>query len=242
MGQQRPQERKRTMSRRCKDCQIEVEDIQPGDPCPSCGSIKREIVVHVESAVIAIQVVSPTIVIGPPANTPGVLLSAVVDFGARVPDGDMIVAVLPAWRQIIDILNSDPAAVLRMDPRKWEEIIAASYEAAGFDEVILTPASGDLGRDVIAVKQGFFTVRIIDQVKRYAPGNPVPADDVRALLGVLLSDEKATKGIVTTTSTFAPRIAEEENIMKYVPNRLELIDGDALIPRLKAIADGRLKA
>jgi restriction system protein len=60
---------------------------------------------------------------------------------------------------------------------------------AGFDEVTLTPRSGDLGRDVIAVKRGLGTVRVIDQVKAYGPSHLVTADDVRALLGVL----RATK-------------------------------------------------
>ena len=52
--------------------------------------------------------------------------------------------------------------VFKIDPRKWEEIIAASYEKHGFDEVILTQRSGDFGRDVVAVKRGFWSVRVID--------------------------------------------------------------------------------
>jgi len=47
----------------------------------------------------------------------------------------------------------------------WEEIIAGAYKKAGFDEVTLTPRSGDLGRDVIAIKKGLGSVRVIDQVK-----------------------------------------------------------------------------
>jgi hypothetical protein len=36
---------------------------------------------------------------------------------------------------------------------------------AGFEEVILTPRSGDHGRDVIATKKALGTIRVIDQVK-----------------------------------------------------------------------------
>jgi len=56
---------------------------------------------------------------------------------------------------------------------------------SGFDEVTLTPRSGDYGRDVIAIKKGIGTIRVIDQVKAYKPGHLVGANDVRALLGAL---------------------------------------------------------
>lgn len=64
---------------------------------------------------------------------------------------------------------------------RWEEIIAGAYQKAGFDEVTLTSRSGDFGRDVIAVKHGLGTIRIIDQVKAYSPNRLVTADDVRSL-------------------------------------------------------------
>jgi len=38
-----------------------------------------------------------------------------------------------------------------MSSRHWEEMIAAAFHEAKFDEVILTPQSGDHGRDVIAI-------------------------------------------------------------------------------------------
>jgi hypothetical protein len=72
-------------------------------------------------------------------------------------------------------------------------------------------------------KPGFGSIRIIDQVKAYGPGHKVSANDVRALLGVLALDLNVSKGIVTTTSTFAPGV--EDEIKPYMPNRLELKDG-----------------
>jgi hypothetical protein len=65
--------------------------------------------------------------------------------------------------------------------RKLEEMIAAAYDKAGFDEVILTPRSGDLGRDIIASRKDWGRVRFIDQVKAYKPGHLVTAEEVRAL-------------------------------------------------------------
>jgi restriction system protein len=74
-----------------------------------------------------------------------------------------------------------PQIAFQISPRKWEEIIAGAYKKAGFDEVILT-RSGDLGRDVIAVKKGIGTIRVVDQVKAYKPGHLVTVNDVRGAI------------------------------------------------------------
>lgn len=113
-----------------------------------------------------------------------------------------------------------------------EEIVAAAYDKEGFDEVILTPRSGDYGRDVIAIKKGVVSLKFIDQVKRYKPGHIVKADEVRALIGVLNSELDATKAFFTTTSAFAPKIEEDKFIKPYLPYRLELVDREKLIARL----------
>lgn len=118
---------------------------------------------------------------------------------------------------------------------QWEELIAASYDKAGYDEVILTPRSGDYGRDVIATKRGWGCVRIVDQVKAFKPGHLVTANDVRALIGVMVSDQRATKGVVSTTSAFAPRIETDPFIAPHVPYRLELVDGPQLLARLRGL-------
>ena len=57
---------------------------------------------------------------------------------------------------------------------KWEEMIAGAYSRAGFDEVILTPRSGDYGRDVIAIRKGIGCIKIIGSVKAYKPGHWCP--------------------------------------------------------------------
>jgi restriction system protein len=163
---------------------------------------------------------------------PSILLQAVVVPGDKTGEGQLIEAVSLPWFDIIELIKQDPNVVYKIDDRKWEEIIAGAYKRAGFDEVTLTPRSGDFGRDVIAVKRGVGCVRFIDQVKAFGPGHPVPAKDVRALIGVLLSDFGATKGIVTTTSDFAPRLADDPFIKPHIPYRLELVNGTELIKRL----------
>jgi restriction system protein len=168
---------------------------------------------------------------------PSILLQSVVEKGEKVEDGAIIEAVAIPWFNIVAMIEKDPSVIYQIDDRRWEEMIAGWYKAAGFDEVILTPHSCDFGRDVIAVKRGMFTVRIIDQVKAYKPGHLVTANDVRALSGVLQTDHQATKGIVTTTSDFAPMIREDKFIKPLIPYRLQLVNGTELIDRLKKVAD-----
>jgi len=166
----------------------------------------------------------------------GLLTQAVIVPGLKTDEGVLIAAVALPWFEIVRMLQKDPLLAFQIDSRKWEEIIAAAYVKHGFDEVTLTPRSGDFGRDVIAVRRGVGCVRFIDSVKRYGPDHPVPADDVRALLGVLMSDHNATKGIVTTTSTFAPMIPHDPLIKPHIPFRLELVDGKELNKRLWDLA------
>jgi len=169
-------------------------------------------------------------------DTPSLLLQSVILLGDRTLEGQLVEAVAMPWFDIIDFLNRDPSFAYQIEPRKWEEIIAGAYERAGFDEVTLTPRSGDLGRDIIAVKRGVGTVRIIDQVKAYGPSHLVTADDVRALLGVLHGD-KASKGFLTTTSDFAPTLRDDILLKPFMPAQLELINGKALLARLKELAE-----
>lgn len=170
---------------------------------------------------------SVPVTMGTPKVTvyPEVLLPAsVLLFGPKVPEGLVVQAVGIAWYEIIAQLDQDPEFLARMSWRNFEEIIAGGYERAGY-RVTLTPPSNDGGRDVIAERDDIGKIRIYDQVKRYAPGKPVPANDVRALLGVLTADPNVSKGVLSTTSTFAPGVMNDTNIMRFVPYHLDLREG-----------------
>ena len=172
------------------------------------------------------------------AALPQLVMKAIIVPGDKTTDGQLVEAVAVPWFDIVEILKKDPTAAFIIPPRTWEEIIAGVYKKAGFDEVTLTPRSGDLGRDVIAIKKGVGSVRIIDQVKAFGPTHLVPADDVRALMGVVIGD-RASKGFLTTTSNFAPGIATDRVIQDFIPNRLELINGSMLLARLDELARNR---
>jgi restriction system protein len=134
-------------------------------------------------------------------------------------------------------LSKNPRAAFEIPADTWEEIIAGAYKQSGF-ETILTPRGGDYGRDVIAEKKALGTVRVIDSVKAFTPPNLVTANDVRALMGVLQTDG-AAKGFLTTTSDFAPLISKDPLIKPLMPSRLELVNGAALLARLKELARNR---
>ena len=155
--------------------------------------------------------------------------------GARTNEGTLIEAVALPWFDIIDFLETDPSIAFQLPWEKWEEIIAGAYKSAGFEEVTLTPRRGDHGRDVIAIKKGICSIRVIDQVKAYKPPHLVAANDVRALMGVLQGDG-ASKGCLSTTSDFAPMIKTDPLIVPFIPSRLELVNGTALFSRLEELA------
>ena len=163
------------------------------------------------------------------------LLQTVIVPGARTDEGRLIEAVALPWFHIIAFLKTDPSVAFQLSWEKWEEIIAGAYKKAGFDEVTLTPRSGDFGRDVIATKRGIGSVRVIDQVKAFTPQRLVTANDVRALVGVLELDG-AAKGFLSTTSDFAPKIWNDPLLKKAIPSRIQLINGPELFARLEELA------
>ena len=226
----------------CDECGAEFNDdfnsvLKSRKPCPVCGSTNRRISGWLELKESHHDQMSGTVLISAP-NTVDLLLQTVVIPGLKTDEGRLIEAVAEPWFEIIALINRDPSIAYQIKPRKWEEIIAGGYERAGFDEVTLTPSSGDFGRDIIAVKYGIGTIRVIDQVKAFKPGHFVTANDVRALLGVLQGDT-ASKGFLTTTSDFAPRLRDDPLIKPHVPARIGLINGEVLFARLNDLAKRR---
>jgi restriction system protein len=158
----------------------------------------------------------------------------------KVAEGKLIASTTTVWTEIVRHLGNNWALAMQLSPRQWEEIIAGAFKKAGYDEVILTPASADKGRDVIAIKKGVGSIKIIGSVKAYKPDHLVTHDDVRALLGVLAAEPDASKGIVTTTSGFAPQIMSSPQISRFLPTRLELVDGEGLQKWLTSLSDAKV--
>lgn len=166
------------------------------------------------------------------------LLGAIVEPVDKVKDGDVVRLLTSAWLELVRMMQSNPNILYTIDPRKLEELIAGAYDKSGFDRVVLTPRSGDLGRDVIAEKHGWGCVKIVEQVKAFKPGHLVTANDVRALGHILAADQSTSKGIITTTSDFAPRIKDDPLIAPFMPTRIELVNGKTLLDRLVRLLHG----
>jgi restriction system protein len=164
-----------------------------------------------------------------------VLQATIIDLGASTLDGALVVGVATAWFEIVRNIQRDPQFLYKIHWRKLEELIAGAYERVGWPEVVLTPRSGDRGRDIIASRPGVGSIRIVDQVKAYSPGHLVTADDVRSVLGVLEVEQNASKGLITTTSDFAPGILTDHPLAALMPYRLELKNGNQLLSWLTDI-------
>ncbi|HEY7352023.1 MAG TPA: restriction endonuclease [Terriglobales bacterium] len=170
-----------------------------------------------------------------PPDAPEILLQAVIIPGDKTSAGQLVEAVAFPWYEIIRLIIKDPVAIYQFDWRKWEEIIAGAYKAQGWETVILTPRSGDEGKDVIAVRRDFGEIRFYDQVKCYKPGHTVSLEEVDSMLGVMRREPNVSKGIVTTTSTFAPELLQAKGIKELIPYHLELRDRPKLLPWLESI-------
>jgi restriction system protein len=137
------------------------------------------------------------------------------------------------WVEVARYLGNDWSVISQIEPRTWEEILAGALHKEGF-KVTLTPRSGDHGRDVIAEKGGVGSMRLVGSMKAYGPNHLVTREHVHEMLGVV-NAERATKGMIVTTSDFAPRILEAPGLQNEVPYRLELMNGAQLQVWLKQL-------
>jgi restriction system protein len=153
--------------------------------------------------------------------------ASILSLGGQAAEGQLVVGVGLSWFELAKQFDREPEAIYQLPWRQLEELVAGAFDLAGWDEVILTPRSGDMGRDVIATRRGIGSVRIVAQVKKYARHRVVSADEVRSVLGTLQLDH-ASKAMITTSSRFAPGVAQDERLKPYLPYRLELLDGDEL--------------
>src|SRR2546430_1908816 len=54
---------------------------------------------------------------------------------------------------------------------------------------------------------------------------------------LLLQVDKGSKGFLTTTSDFAPKLSDDILLQPFMPAQVELINGKALLARLKELAE-----
>jgi HJR/Mrr/RecB family endonuclease len=105
---------------------------------------------------------------------------------------------------ILDQILRSPESMRALTARDFERFIATLIDQLGFENVVITPRSGDQGRDVLATKTMHgIPILFAFECKRYRPDSRVGPEILRALLGTIThGPTKANKGVLVTTSTF----------------------------------------
>jgi restriction system protein len=133
-----------------------------------------------------------------------------------------------SWRDELlrTLLNIDPSAFERLTQRLLRE--------SGFVQVEVTGRTGDGGIDGKGIMRlgGLLSFHVIFQCKRYS--GTVSVSHVRDFRGAMVG--RADKGLLITTGTFT-RDAEREAVRDGAP-AIDLIDGEQLIDKLKALGLG----
>ncbi|MCL1787916.1 MAG: Mrr restriction system protein [Defluviitaleaceae bacterium] len=132
------------------------------------------------------------------------------------------------WREKLrDIL-------LNLDPSAFERLTLRLLRESGFTQVEVTGKSGDQGIDGKGIIRlsGIMSFHMIFQCKRYK-GSVTPSE-IRDFRGAMQG--RADKGLFITTGSFTSE-AKKEAIRDGAP-ALDLIDGDALIEKLKDLGLG----
>lgn len=113
-------------------------------------------------------------------------------------------------------ISHPSSLLLELDPYQFEHLIDALYSEMGYD-TILTQKTHDGGRDAIAEKKGIGErEKLLVQCKKQK--KKVGVKEIRALLGIV-SNEKATKVVLVTTSEFtapAKKLAKENAWLELV--------------------------
>ncbi len=106
--------------------------------------------------------------------------------------------------RLLHKIFNDPSYLRKIDPRKFEEFTACIVDKLGFDNVILTPKTGDGGRDVIARKiYNGIPIVYSFECKHYKESSKVGVEIIRSLLGsVSFKSTQSNIGVLVTTSSF----------------------------------------
>lgn len=149
---------------------------------------------------------------------------------ARLEDGEVVETDQDAFTRFVEDLILDYRRLTVISPRDFEQAIAAVYaRTARFDRVILTPRSGDGGRDVILEAAEWCGKRVIVETKRYRQRR-ISAEMVNSLIGVLTGEADGSMAAFLTTSRFAPRLKCHRSICKALASKsLQLLDLIAII-------------
>jgi uncharacterized Zn finger protein (UPF0148 family) len=149
----------------CSHCGHPLRDVDE-TPCPNCGHTERA--VHIEAHLHAQSSASASMSIESSTSTVALSTSALIipEQGLvvterKVAEGRLVSSTTVIWTEVAKRLASDWSVAYQLTPEQWEEIVGGAFKNYGFDEVIITPRSGDYGKDIIATKRGIGSVKCL---------------------------------------------------------------------------------
>ena len=140
-----------------------------------------------------------------------------------------IVENFETWRaKLYRVLTTELA------PAAFERLVQRLLRESGFVQVEVTGRSGDGGIDGkgIAKVQGLISFHVFFQCKRYQ--GSVSSGEIRNFRGALMG--RGDKGLFITTGSFTRDAVKEASRDGASP--IDLVDGDALIDKLKELKLG----
>jgi hypothetical protein len=139
-------------------------------------------------------------------------------------------------QEIKRYLAKHPEKIYNLNPRRFEELIAAILKDFGFDTE-LTPATRDGGRDIYAyVRNAVTSFLMFVECKRWASHRKVGIDVVQRVHGAAKAGG-ANKAMIVTSSFFTLPAQEER---RRIEKELDLADYDKLKSWLRDLPPSRL--
>lgn len=137
-----------------------------------------------------------------------------------LPSKEIITGVTVLQASLVKVVQNNPEFIYSMSSRQFEKFVAEMYESQGY-RVELTKMTRDGGKDLILYTDGpighnMFYV----ECKKHKKDHLVGVGIVRNFYGVVEAD-KATAGILITSSSFTPDARSFQNQVQY---RMHLVD------------------
>lgn len=140
-----------------------------------------------------------------------------------------ILDLLQGWEPLIAKLARSPRLLHELTPRSFEELVADLLARDGLQPT-LTPVSGDGGRDILVYHNSPLGRHLyLVECKKWSPDRPIGVAVVRQLYGVV-SLERATAGLIVSTSSFTKGATDFANT---VPYQMQLRGYEQLLDWLK---------
>ena len=136
-----------------------------------------------------------------------------------------LASIRAADEHLISLLKAQPDSIYQLPPRTFELLVAELLEDMGC-RVTITPETRDGGRDILAfLALPFGEILTIVECKRFRFDRPVGIGIVERFLWTVERHDRASLGLLATTSHFSPEATATADEYRY---RLKLADFNLL--------------